>query len=259
MMAEAKKLQQKEKIAQEDKEMKEIIKSYEGKCFGTSKFRQKSKSVYHKAIHIQKIERLKEHKHATAEGTIVCYYQQVYCAKSQELLYSKTRRNNNINFSIGNYTTHLNNGSYNMYYNMHNLTQGMKEISYSTFQELLSAGEIANQVVEDGFSGRLQFEVEKTMGDSGDQTRFEEACGIAKVELIDLEKHLPLLDAIRYAHLPGYVEDRYLIKRMAKLALETQIKINEKRMQDRWLDVRRYQAFERENNTIKEYITNLKL
>ncbi len=74
LMQQAKELEKQEKEAYELKDMNQLIEAYVGKCFGSSKFRQKSKSTYHSAIHIHKIEKLKEHKHATAEGTIVCYY-----------------------------------------------------------------------------------------------------------------------------------------------------------------------------------------
>jgi len=256
LMAQAKELEKKERLDAETKEMNQLIEQYVGKCFGTSKFRQKSKASYHKAIYIEKIERYEEDKNATAAGTIVCSYQSIYVSKSLDW---KNKKNTNINYTVGNYTTHLNSGTYNMFYNMHNLVDGMKEIPYNTFLELFLAGESANQVIEDAFSGNLKLEIEKTMGDSSEQSRLEESCKIAGVELIDLEKHLPLLNAIRYAELPGYMEDRFLIKSLAKVALETQIKLNQAKMSDRWCDHRRYQSFERENEVISSYIRKLKL
>ena len=256
LMVQAKALEKKEKYDVETKEMNQLIEQYVGKCFGTSKFRQKSKASYHKAIYIEKIERYEEHKHATAEGTIVCSYQSIYVSKNLDW---RSKKNTNINYTVGNYTTHLNSGQYNMFYNMHNLIDRMKEIPYSTFFELFMSGEITTQIIEDAFSGNMELEIEKTMGDSSDQSRLEESCKIAGVELIDLEKHLPLLTTIRYADLPGYMEDRFLIKSLAKVALETQIKLNDIRMSDTWCDHRRYQAFQRENDVISSYIKKLKL
>lgn len=256
LMAQAKALEQKEKYDAETKEMNQLIEQYVGKCFGTSKFRQKSKASFQKAIYIEKIERYEEHKHATAEGTIVCSYQSIYVSKSPDW---KNKKNTNINYTVGNYTTHLNSGQYNMFYNMYNLIDRMKEIPYNTFLELFLAGETANQVIEDAFSGNMQLEIEKTIGDSSDQSKLEESCKIAGVELIDLEKHLPLLNVIRYSDLPGYMEDRFLIKSLAKVALETQIKLNETRMSDTWCDHRRYRAFQTENEVISSYIKKLKL
>ena len=142
---------------------------------------------------------------------------------------------------------------------MYNIIDRMKEIPYNTFLEVFMAGEIANQVIDDAFSGNLNLEIEKTIGDDGDQSRLEESCKIAGVELIDLENHLPLLKVIRYADLPGYMEDRFLIKDLAKVALETQIKLNNTRMSDKWCDSRRYEAFKRENEVISSYIKKLKL
>lgn len=256
LMAKAKALAKKERYEAETREMNQLIEQYVGKCFGTSKFRQKSKASYHKAIYIEKIERYEEHKHATAEGTIVCSYQSIYVSNGPDW---KNKKNTNINYAVGNYTQHLNSGGHNMFYNMHNLIDRMQEIPYSTFLELFIAGENANQIIEDAFSGKLNLEVEKTIGDSSDQSKLEESCKIAGVELIDLEKHLPLLDAIRYSELPGYMEDRFLIKSLAKVALETQIKLNQAKMSDRWCDHRRYQSFERENEVISSYIRKLKL
>ena len=105
----------------------------------------------------------------------------------------------------------------------------------------------------------IVFEIEKTMRDAGNQSRFEEACQIAKIDLIDLENHLPLLNVIKYAKLPGYVEDRFLMKSLARTALETQIKINENQMNKQWCDYRRRIAYEVENKTISDYILKLKL
>ena len=256
LMVQAKALEKKERYDTETKEMNQLIEQYVGKCFATSKFRQKSKASYHKAVYIEKIERYEEHKHATAEGTIVCSYQSIYVSKSLDW---KNKKNTNINYTVGNYTTHLNSGTYNMFYNMYNIIDRMKEIPYNTFLEVFMAGEIANQVIDDAFSGNLNLEIEKTIGDDGDQSRLEESCKIAGVELIDLENHLPLLKVIRYADLPGYMEDRFLIKDLAKVALETQIKLNNTRMSDKWCDSRRYEAFKRENEVISSYIKKLKL
>ena len=213
LMVQAKALEKKEKYEAETKDMNQLIEQ----------FRQKSKASYHKAIYIEKIERYEENKHATAEGTIVCSYQSIYVSKSVDW---RNKKNTNINYTVGNYTVHLNSGQYNMFYNMHNL---------------------------------MEMEIEKTMGDSSAQSRLEESCKIAGVELIDLEKHLPLLTTIRYADLPGYMDDRFLIKSLAKVALETQIELNNTRMSDRWCDHRRYQAFQRENDVISSYIKKLKL
>lgn len=256
LMAQAKELEKQEKREQEDKEIKQLVDAYVGKCFGTSKFRQKSKATWHDAIYIEKIERLEEHKHATAAGTVVCYYT---CISSFKDCDWKTERNTNLRYTVGNYTTHLNNNNYNMFYNMYNLINNKKEIPYSTFYELFNAGDVANQVIEDAFSGKISLEVEKTMGDSGNQSRFEEACSIAGIELIDLEQHIPLLNCIRYAKLPGYVEDRFLMKNLARTALETQIALNKKSMENAWCDYRRRQTYERENELLNNYIQKLNL
>jgi hypothetical protein len=256
LMQQAKELEKEEKEANELKEMNQLIEAYTGKCFGTSKFRQKAKSTYHAAIHIHKIEKLKEHKHATAEGTIVCYYTSINVFKDIDW---RTNKQSNIRYSVANYTTNLNNGRNNMFSNMHDLINGMKEIPYATFYELYNIGEVGTQLIEDAFNGKIVFEVEKTIGDSGNQSRFEESCTIAGIKLIDLEKHLPLLNVIKYAKLPGYVEDRFLMQNLAKIALETQIKLNNKEMQSHWCDHRRYASYERDNKILNEYIIKLNL
>jgi len=255
LLQQAKELEKKEKYDRETKEMNELIAAYKGKCFGTSKFRQKSKTTHHSAIYIQDIERYEKHKFATAEGTIVCSWQQISVFKGKDW---KNEMNDNFRYEVGNYTTHLNNSQYNMFYNMHNLISGRKEIPYATFYELFNSGEITHQIIEDAFSGKISLEVEKTMGDAGNQDRFKKACDIAGVKLIDLEDHMLLLNVIRYSQLPGYIQDRWLMKDMAVLALETQIKLNNKAMADPWCDYRRRQSFERENETLRIYINKFK-
>lgn len=256
LMQQAKELEKQEKEAYELKDMNQLIEAYVGKCFGTSKFRQKAKSTYHSAIHIHKIEKLKEHKFATAEGTIVCYYTAINVFKDIDW---RTEKQSNIRYSVANYTSNLNNGRNNMFSNMHDLINRMKEIPYSTFYELYNIGEVGTQLIEDAFNGKITFEVEKTMGDAGNQSRFEESCEIAKIDLIDLEKHMPLLNVIKYAKLPGYVEDRFLMKNLAKIALQTQIKLNEKSMADKWCDHRRYEAYKKDNEILNNYIIKLGL
>ena len=256
LMAQAKELEKQEKRQQEDKEIKELIDNYVGKCFASSKFKQKSKYTWHDAIYIQKIERLEETKNATAAGTVVCYFTQISCHKDCDW---RIERNNNLRYTVGNYTSHLNTNNYNMFYNMHNLIGRKKEIPYSTFYELFNAGDIANQIIEDSFAGKISLEVEKTMGDSENQSKFEEACALAGIKLIDLEQHMPLLNTIRYAKLPGYVEDRFLMQNLARTALETQIKLNEKAASERWCDYRRAEYYRRDNEIISSYIIKLKL
>lgn len=255
LMQQAKELERQERLAEEDKDLKKIKELYEGKCFATSKFRQKSKATSHDAIYIYKIERLLEHKHATAAGTIVCYYQQISLFKDVDW---RTEKHSNIRYSCGNYTTHLNNDR-GIFINMYSLIDRKKEIPYSTFYELYNAGEVSNLLIEDAFNGKIQLEVEKTIGDDNNQSRFEESCKIANIELIDLEKHLPLLSIIRYAKLPGYVEDRFLMKILAKTALETKIKLNNKEINNVWCDHRERERYEKEIEVLQKYISKLNL
>lgn len=252
----AEELERIEKETQEALEMEQLIQFYVGKCYGSSKFRQKSKATYHNVVHIQSIEKYDKHKFVTAAGSIVCHYSTVSVSKHLDWM---SKKHSNISYTVGNYSTVLNRDGYNMNYHMNNLIGGKKEIPYSTFFELLSIGEVCNQTLEEAFNGKISLEIEKTMGDSGNQAKFNEACKIAGIELIDLENHLPLLNVIKYAQLPGYVEDRYLLKPLAKIALETQIKLNNKQINGEWCDYRRRQRYERDNEIITNYISKLKL
>lgn len=256
LMHQAKQLEKQEKDERELKEMNDLIATYVGKCYGTSKFRQKSKRTYHSAIHIHKIEKYTEHKFATAEGTIVCYYTSIDVFKDVDW---RTKEESNIRYSVGNYTSNLNNGRNNMFSNMHDIIGRRKEIPYATFYELYNIGEVGTKLIEDAFNGKISLEIEKTMGDAGHQDGFKQACEIANIDLIDLEKHMPLLNVIKYARLPGYVEDRFLMRPLAKTALETQIKLNEKSMNERWCDYRRRESYQRDNKILQEYIIKLSL
>ena len=247
---------QKEKLERENSEMQQIIEKYVGKCYGSSKFSQKSKKNYHEAVYIHSIERYNEHKFATSKGSIVCNYASITCFKDIDW---RNDNNSNYRYCVGHYTTTLNENGYNMFYNINNLIGDLKEIPYNTFYELYNVGESCNQLIENAFSGKTQFKIEKTIGDNIAQTQFEKNCKIADIQLIDLEEHLPLLNAIKYSKIPGFVEDRYLIKNLAKIALECQIKINEEENISIWSNWEKRQNNIQQNLLLKEYIEKLKL
>lgn len=253
LMLEARNLEKKELWDKDEKEMNEAIKKYVGKCYGSSKFRQKSKATYFSAIYIQKIERYKEHKFATSKDTIVCYYQSVYASKNVDW---RIESANNLSFNVNNFTLNLNE---NVLHEVEKLIQGLKEIPYSTFHNILSAGEIGVQYIDKAFSGKLKMEIEKTVGDNMNQEKFVKSCNIAKLDLIDLEIYPELLKVIQYSKLPGFVEDRYLIENMAKLTLNTQIKLNIIEIED-WrnhIDIR--EKLKKDNQILENYIQKLKL
>lgn len=220
--------EQAEKLERENKDMEELIKLYVGKCFSTRTFTQKSKASWNKAIYIEKIERYTEHKHATAEGTIVCTYHWIQLNNMVDWHQKNNPDTKLSTYSRGVYTSNLNQGQYNMQYNMHNLVDRMKEIPKETFDLLYGSGEEIEGFIEKAFSGKLNIEVSKTGGDSTKQNSLIESYKQMGIEYIDLEKYPELLYVLRYATLPAYFEDRFLIKDYAKKALQCQIAKHQK-------------------------------
>ena len=244
----------KQKLEQENKEMQDLIDTYVGKCYGTRTFRQKSKATYNSAIYIEKISREKESCYS--DNSIICVYHQIY----QHCNINYVDKNiKDIQYSRGRYSTKLNETDYNMFYHMSNLVERKKEIPKETFDVLYNAGEDINIIINKAFEGKTALTIEKTIGDSGRQESRLEMMQKLGIEFIDLEEYPKLLNAIRYAYLPGFEEDRYFLKDYAKKSLQYQIQILKDNINDSWTDARRASYIENEIKTIQEHINILNL
>jgi hypothetical protein len=249
--------EQNEKLEREKKEMDNLIKNYVGKCFGTRTFTQKSKASWNKAIYIEKIERYAEHKHATAAGTIVCTYHWINLNNMVDWHSKNNPDVKSSTYSRGVYTKNLNQGDYNMSYNMSNIVDRMKEIPKETFDVLYGCGDEIEGFIEKAFSGKVNIEVAKTIGDSGKQNSLIESYKQMGIEYIDLEKYPELLYVLRYATLPAYFEDRFLIKDYAKKSLECQIAKHKKDLASPFCT--RFETLNKEIAIIEKHIILLKL
>lgn len=245
-----------EKLNSENKEMQECIDHYVGKCYGSRTFQQKAKHAHNKAIYITGIRRLIEHTNATAEGTILLTYSFVNYHKGPDW---KGTTVFTANYSRGTYDIVLNDGRHNMGYHIFNLTHRLKEIPVEKFKELYICGDEIEANIELIFSKKLDITIEKTCGDSTNQTVLEEKYKKLDIPVIDLEKYPKLLHTLRYSRLPGFFEDRFLFKDYAKKALLLEIDYKRKDMHDGWCNSRRYEALQEECKIIEEHIKLLNL
>lgn len=245
-----------EKLNYENKEMQECIDLYVGKCYGSRAFRQKVKHVHNKAIYITDIRRLTEHTNGAAEGTVLLTYSFVNYHKGPDwrgfTVFS-------ANYSRGTSNIVLNDDKYNMSHHIFNLTNKLKEISVEKFKELYICGDEIEANIELTFSKKLDITIEKTCGDSTNQTVLEEKYKKLDIPVIDLEKYPELLYTLRYSKLPGFFEDRFLFKDYAKKALLLEIDYKHKDMNNTWCSGSRYEALLQECMIIENHIELLNL
>lgn len=247
----------KQKFEKEDREMQSLIEAYVGKCYGTNSFTQIRKGSYQVAISIDSIERYKEHKFATAKDSIVCNYRSISFNNGCDWMQSGKMASQ---YSRGIYTTTLNSDSkYNMHYHISNIVERKKEISVEVFNTLYNCGNEIDAYIKSAFTSKLPLVVEKTIGDEGDQRKLLEAYKQCNIEIIDLENHLDLLQCLQYCKLPGYFNDRFLIKSYAKLALEYQIFKLEEDLNSKWSTPNTSSHKINQIKIIKEYILKLNL
>jgi hypothetical protein len=234
-----------EKLKNEDAEIAQLVAAYVGKSYSSSMISQGRRNKWNHAISIDAICR---------EGKdVVCKYKSV--------TYGKTPYNGafQVQYTRGTYAETLNSDTYNLSYRMNNLTYRLKEIPTSLFESLFQVGDEVEPIISDAFQGKLELQIEKTIGDAGTQRDFEAAYSACGIELIDLEKYPKLLRTITYARLPGFFEGRYLVKQFAKQALEYQISSNKERMSCVLCSERIYKALQFENKIIEEHILTLNL
>jgi hypothetical protein len=248
-----------EKLAYENKEMQDLIKNYVGKCYGTRTFRQKAKATWNSSIYIEKIERYEEHKFATGAGTIVCTYKRIIFNNGVCWM-DKTNESNKVsNYSRSSCTTNLNQDDRNMSSKIFDLIGRMKEIPKETFDVLFNCGNEIDAHIELCFSGKIQINPEKTIGDSTKQDVLIDGYKQLGIDYIDLESYPKLMYALRYSTLPAFFEDRFLIKDYAKKALELRIAQCRKDMSSPFTNMRCYEAKQKEIELIQEHIILLNL
>ena len=244
------------KRSEEDREMQSLVENYVGKCYGTNSFTQIRKGSYQVALSIDSIERYNEHKFATSKDTIVCTYRTINFNNGCDWMGSGTMVSQ---YSRGTYTQNLNGSEYNMHYYMNNLIDRKKEISVELFNTLYNCGNEIEAYIKTAFTSKLPLIVEKTIGDEGDQRKLLESYKHCNIEIIDLEDHLDLLQCLQYCKLPGYFNDRFLIKSYAKSALEYQIfKLNED-LNSKWITQNTRSHNLRQIKTINDHILKLDL
>lgn len=242
----------------DDREIAQIKKDYIGRCFADKSIRDKATSKVNHAIYIADIQRYPKKKHGFSAGTIVLTCYKVGMRKigsrasSNFFCYERGLHRYDVKPSWS--TTSMSSYIYNM-------VRFMKLIPMAKFNALYLNSREINAFAENLFNGQseLSSDVLKTGADQSDQNELVKNMQELGIGFWDLEQpqYIELLDCLKYSHIPGFVEGRFLQLSFAKQSLELQIKLNEKRMSEPWTKPSFIALKQRENDIIRSFISRL--
>jgi len=241
---------QQEKLTSRLKELKQLKKEYEGKCFGSDIFNRYSAASYRGAVFYEKFF-LKEDEIYVVEHTIILSHFDNYYKKSMKQI--SYNRNINEKKLTGD----------NEYHASYNLDSGYsrfkKEIPLETFKGLWEVAEEANLIIKNVFKGKLpELQQEQiTQGDFGQESTIEQCISDMGIEMIDFKNYPNVHRCLEYRTLPLFDRRRWLPKQYAKPILEWQIRQLQKDCKSEFTTHRRYIALQAEIATLEQFISNV--
>lgn len=239
---------QQEKTNQRLKELNQLVKEFQGKCFGSHTFDRNHNAAYMAAVWYEKFF-IKDNEIYILEHTISCSHLDSFYKKSmKQIEYKRNIHERALTNEDGKY-----NASYSLY---SGYSEFRKEIPLNKFKELWEIGEEANLIIKNGFKGKFP-ELKKewiTQGDFDYETTIEQCISDMGVEMIDFKKFPQVHNVLEYRTLPLFDKRRWLPKQYAKPILEWQIKQLEKDCQDKWCSNNRYVALQAEIKILQNFI-----
>lgn len=231
------------------KELAEVKKEYEGKCFGSHTFNRSHAAASMGAVFYEKFF-IKEDEIYVLEHNIRLSHMDDYYKKSMKQI-SYNRGVNERKISGNKY-----NASYNLY---SGYSHFRKEISLQKFKELWEIAEEANLVINNAFKGKLpELKTEWiTQGDFGYEEKISQCISDMGIEMIDF-KDFPLVhNCIEFRTLPMFDKRRWLPKLYAKPILQWQINQLEEDCRSSFCTGRRYTALQYDIKVLQEFIDKL--
>ena len=243
-LAEAKK---QENLNYKLKELEQIKKEYEGKCFGSDTFDRYSAAAYRAAVYYEKFFLKEDEIHVIKHTITLSHFDNHYKKSMKQISYS---RNINEKKLTGD-------NEYNASYNLYSgYSQFRKEITLETFKGLWEIAEEANLIIKNAFKGKLpELQQEMiTQGDFGQESTIEQCISDMSIEMIDFKTFPNVHRCIEYRTLPMFDRRRWLPKQYAKPILEWQIKQLQQSCQSQFTSNRQYEALQAEIKILQDFI-----
>ena len=249
---ELKDAKRREFLSDQNERLEKVKKAYLGKCFGTHKFVQNSKAQYRSAIRIIDIYRNSDSPKGVhcmgGDDDVTLRYLKINSSRNKEPSGNFTMHYERRELSriIESETEKMENFAFNMLYRM-------KEIPLEKFQQLWKSFEDAEPIIETAFS-TMPLEMEKSIGNHGNQSEFAKNAQSMGLELIDLEKDDELFQIFKWKNYPGIFQDRFMMKGLMQSILQTQILREREDMASPWSDYRRINACEGRIKVLEKYL-----
>ena len=243
-LAEAKK---QEYFVKRIKELEEIKKEYEGKCFGSNLFNRMHKSRYFNAVYYEKFF-IKEGEVHVIEWNLRGHRRPAfYRSETPTYDIASNIHEKQLTFEDNNYSA-----SYNLYsgYSFYR-----KEISQKEFMSLWSAARECYLVISDTFKKSPQLEIEDVrQGDHSNEQTIDNIIEELGLDIIDLKNYPKMFWIFEYKTLPMLQNGRYMPRIYAKQLMEYTIKQLEKEKKDMYSTVRSINWCNERISTIKQFI-----
>ena len=246
-LAEAK---QQEYLNKRIKELEEIKKDYEGKCFGSNLFNRMHKSRYFSAVYYEKFF-IKDNEIYVIEWTLVGNrYPAFY--KSETSTY---QLNSFIHEKSLTSTDSTHSASYHLF---SGFSFYRKEISKKEFMSLWAAAKECYLIIKDTFKQSPHLEIEDiSQREYSNEQTLERIISELNLDIIDLKQYPKMFWIFEYQTLPMLQNGRYIPKSYAKQLFEYTIKQLEKEKNDSYSSFRTHNWCQERINAIQEFITDV--
>ena len=241
---ELKKAEEKELIADLQKELESVEKVYKGKCYSSHVLNRIHKATYGWIAYYEDffIENFK----------VYVKEWKLYISRrkdSQYISYTRTTSNRIIK------------GEDN-YHAAYNLDRGLSsykhEITKDVFMKLWNYAELLEVELNNAFKSTvpMPYQDETSIGNAGNETTILRCLKETGIECIDVTKHPELQRTVTYLSIALFQNNRWMPKIYAKQLLEWQIKEIEKSMSSPFSNARANMYDQKKIETIKNFIEN---
>jgi len=241
------KAKQEEKLKYRLRELDELVKSFQGKCFGSHTFDRQHAASNMSAVYYEKFYLEKDEIFVVEHILRLCHMDSFHKKSMKQIQY-----NRNI------YTKQLTGqNEYNASYNLDSGYSGFrKEISINKFKQLWEAGEEANVIIKNVFNGKVpELKMEWiTQADFGYEAKIDKCIKDMGIEMIDF-KDFPIVHSVlEYRTLPMFDRRRYLPKLYAKSILKWHIIQLEEDCKSVFTTAKSYEHVQKQIKIIQEFI-----
>ena len=205
------------------KELIELRRDFQGKCFGTHTFTRNSTASYMSA---------KYYEHFFTKGDKIYVREHLISLSKFNNSYKKSKDCVNYSRTIAERDLTMD-GDKNANYNLDSGYSYYKhEIPYLKFMQLWEVGKDVDIMVKEAFTKELP-EIHQELisqGDHSDEEKYAKCIADTGIDIIDFKLHPKVHNIIQYRTLPLFYERRWMPKLYAKPILEWKINQIKKEM-----------------------------